>query len=141
MSTFKFANSFFVSVFALAGGNAAHAGDTRDPIVESSDSKVEIQRSTRGSVLVQGHVLKRSDHEVLVDVGNDDKARVGDELVAYRVTLFGIPRSEIQPYYHVKRTGAARITQLIGPHAARAQLVSGVVVTGEFVEFRGERKD
>lgn len=82
-----------------------------------------------GPFVVQGHVLEFLDREVLVDVGHDDGLTLGDVLVAYRVTQA-----------HVKRSGAMRIDEFVGPHKARGTLVSGVVTTGEFVEFRGERR-
>lgn len=83
-----------------------------------------------GLFVVQGHVLEYSDRDVLVDVGHDDGITVGDVLVAYRVTRG-----------HVKRSGAMRINEFVGPHKARATLVSGVVTTGEFVEFRASAKE
>ena len=83
-----------------------------------------------GLFVVKGHVLEYSDRDVLVDVGHDDGIAVGDVLVAYRVTRG-----------HVKRSGAMRIDEFVGPHKARGTLVSGVVTTGEFVEFRGQRKE
>jgi len=85
--------------------------------------------------LMKGSIVDTSNSGIVLCIGSEDGASVGQELNVYKVTRNG-PKPGVPVFKRVE-TGKVKVTEIIDKHFAKAVVISGKAEKDDIVELTG----
>lgn len=90
-------------------------------------------------VVLAGRVIDLQGESALVSVHSTANAKPGQTVVVYRIDLKPAVKRPAKPWREPKKTGTAVIEEVIGDHAVRVKMTTGMISTDHDVELRKGR--
>jgi len=87
-------------------------------------------------VVLAGRVIEMQDDSALVSVHSTAHAKPGQPVVVYRINLKPAVKHTAEPWREPEKTGTAVIEEVLGDHAVRVKMTTGMISTDHDVELR-----